>query len=196
MLAGRVHLYEGYGASEVVFGVRALGLLGAKTLIVTNAAGGVNPDYGPGNLVLLSDHINLTGANPLTGPNDEALGPRFPAMTEAYSIRLRNLAREAGRKLGVELAEGVYAGLAGPNYETPAEIRMLRSLGADLVGMSTVLEVIAARHMGIETLGISCVTNPAAGLAPGELSHQEVLAVGKRAEKTVTRLIKEIAARL
>lgn len=196
VMAGRVHLYEGYRPDQVVFGVRVLARLGARLLVLTNAAGGINPAYQKGALVLISDHINLQGSNPLVGPNDEALGPRFPDMSEAYPRRLREIAHQVARELGLSLAEGVYAAMLGPSYETPAEIRFLRSIGADLVGMSTVPEVIAANHMGIAVLAISCVTNLAAGLAPGRLSHQEVLETGERVRRDLERLLEALLPRL
>ncbi len=195
-LSGRVHLYEGYTAQQVVFGVRTLGMLDVESFVLTNAAGGVNPSYKPGQLVLISDHINLMGQNPLTGPNDEALGPRFPDMSEAYSKRYREMAREAGREMGLELAEGVYAALPGPNYETPAEIRYLRAIGADLVGMSTVPETLAANHMGFKVLGISCVTNLAAGVTDQKLDHKEVLEVGERVKDSMIELLRRVLPRL
>jgi len=163
-LAGRVHLYEGYSTHQVTFGVRVLGLLGVRTLVATNAAGGIGSHLGRGGLVLISDHINLQGVNPLMGANDDKLGPRFPDMTEAYSARYREVAHAAAKEIGVTLQEGVYAALTGPSYETPAEIRYLRTIGADLVGMSTAPEVIVANHMGMKVLGISVVTNLAAGI--------------------------------
>lgn len=196
IMAGRVHLYEGYRPDQVVFGVRVLRRLGARALVLTNAAGGINPAYHRGALVLIRDHINLQGSNPLVGPNDETLGPRFPDMTEAYSSALRELAHQVARELDIPLQEGVYAAMLGPSYETPAEIRFLRSIGADLVGMSTVPEVIAARHMGLPVLAISCVTNMAAGLAPGPLSHQEVLETGERVRSTLERFLTALAPRL
>jgi purine-nucleoside phosphorylase len=184
VMQGRVHAYEGYTPEEVTFPVRVLGRLGITTLVVTNAAGGVRLDLQQGQLVLLSDHINLTARNPVAGPNDERLGPRFFDMTNAYSKRLRLLAHSAA-----ELAEGVYLGLSGPSFETPAEIRAFRSLGADLVGMSTVHEVIVARHMGIEVLGISCVTNMAAGILDQPINHQEVMETGARVQAQLTSLL-------
>lgn len=192
VLAGRAHLYEGYTARDAVYGIRALDLLGINTVVLTNAAGGVNKDYKPGDLVLIADHINLLGQNPLTGPNDDSIGPRFPDMSEAYSKRLRDLAREAGKTIGVELKEGVYAAVPGPNYETPAEIRYLRTIGADLVGMSTVPETIAANHAGMGVLGISCVTNHAAGVVEGKLDHKEVLEVGERMKGTLIELLRRV----
>lgn len=196
VMAGRVHLYEGYSAAQVVFGVRVMGAFGVKSLVITNAAGGIREDLGRGGLVLISDHINLQGVNPLTGPNDDAMGPRFPDMTEAYSKLYREIAKGAGAATGIGLREGVYAAVPGPSYETPAEIRYLRTIGADLVGMSTVLEVIAANHMGMQVLGISCVTNPAAGLSGGKLSHQEVLETAESARGTLVQLLKTVLPQL
>jgi len=195
-LAGRAHLYEGYTPQQVVYAIRALDRLGVDALILTNAAGAVNPELEPGQLALISDHINLLGANPLTGPNDEAMGPRFPDMSEAYSKRYRESAREAAKTLGIELAEGVYAAVPGPSYETPAEIRYLRVIGADLVGMSTVLETIAANHLGMKVLGVSCVTNYAAGVTDKKLDHAEVLATGERVRDTLIALLKAVVPRL
>jgi purine-nucleoside phosphorylase len=184
VMQGRVHGYEGYSPEEVTFPARVLGRLGITTLVVTNAAGGVRLDLQQGQLVLLSDHINLTGRNPVAGPNDERFGPRFFDMTNAYSKRLRQLAHSAA-----EFAEGVYLAVSGPSFETPAEIRAFRSLGADLVGMSTVHEVIVARHMGIEVLGISCVTNMAAGILEQPINHQEVMETGARVQAQLTALL-------
>jgi purine-nucleoside phosphorylase len=180
VMQGRVHLYEGYSAAEVAFPTRVLGRMGIRALILTNAAGGINTAYGQGALVILRDHINLQGQNPLTGANDERLGHRFPDMSYTYSKRYREIALDEARKNSIAPHEGVYAALAGPSYETPAEIRFLRTIGADLVGMSTVPEAIAARHMGIELLAISCVTNMAAGILDQPLDHEEVLATGHR----------------
>jgi len=191
-LSGRAHLYEGYTAEQAVYGLRALWILGIKSVVLTNAAGGVNPAYKPGQLVLIADHINLLGQNPLTGPNDESLGPRFPDMSEAYSKRYRQIAREAGKAMGMDLAEGVYAAVPGPSYETPAEIRYLRTIGADLVGMSTVPEAIAANHMGMKVLGISCGTNHAAGVTEQKLDHKEVLEVGDRMKDTLIGLLRRV----
>ncbi len=196
VLAGRVHLYEGYTAHQVVYGIRALLKFGMNSIVLTNAAGGVNPAFGPGQLVLISDHINLLGQNPLTGPNDEGLGWRFPDMSEAYSKHYREIARGAGKETGLDLQEGVYAALPGPSYETPAEIRYLRTIGADLVGMSTALETIAAIHMGMKVLGISCVTNYAAGVKDQKLDHKEVLEVGKSVEGMMTGLLRRVLPRL
>jgi purine-nucleoside phosphorylase len=191
-LSGRAHLYEGYTAEQAVYGLRALWILGIKSVVLTNAAGGINAAYNPGQLVLIADHINLLGRNPLTGPNDDSLGPRFPDMSEAYSKRCLRIAREAGKAMGLDLAEGVYAALPGPSYETPAEIRYLRTIGADLVGMSTVPEAIAANHMGMEVLGISCVTNHAAGVTQRKLDHKEVLEVGERMKDTLIDLLRRV----
>ncbi|HXP85232.1 MAG TPA: purine-nucleoside phosphorylase [Bryobacteraceae bacterium] len=196
VLAGRAHLYEGYTAQQVTFGIRELKRRGVSSVILTNAAGGINLEYKPGDLVLISDHINLLGANPLTGPNDDALGPRFPDMSEAYSEEYRDIARLAGESLGLALAEGAYAAVPGPSYETPAEIRYLRTIGADLVGMSTVPETIAANHMGMKVLAISCVTNMAAGVLPHKLDHKEVLETGARVRDTLVALLRSIVTRL
>jgi purine-nucleoside phosphorylase len=179
-MQGRVHLYEGYSAAEVAFPIRVFGRMGIRAVVITNAAGGINLDHQQGALVVIRDHINLQGQNPLVGPNDERFGPRFPDMTEAYSKVYRETAIAAARKLGKPIREGVYAGLLGPSYETPAEIRYLRAIGADLVGMSTIAEVIAARHMGMKVLAISCVTNMAAGILDQVLDHEEVLETAER----------------
>jgi purine-nucleoside phosphorylase len=192
MMQGRVHLYEGYSAEQVVFGVRLMLQLGASTLIVTNAAGGIRRDVRPGDLMLIEDHLNMTGHNCLIGPNDPALGTRFPDMTTAYDPALRRCTTNAANELDMVLRQGVYAGLLGPNYETPAEIRMLRTLGADAVGMSTVLEVIAANHMGARVLGISCITNVAAGLSGIRLSHAEVEATAQTSRAGFTRLLEAV----
>jgi len=196
VMSGRVHLYEGYTQAQVTFGVRVLGSLGVRSLVLTNAAGGINLALARGGLVLISDHINLQGSNPLAGPNLDPLGPRFPDMSEAYPARLREIAREAGRELGIPLVEGVYAAMLGPSYETPAEIRYLRTIGADVVGMSTVPEVIAANHMGIRCLGISCVTNMAAGILPRKISHAEVLETGAAVRGTLIALLQAVLPRL
>ena len=188
-MQGRVHLYEGYSAAQVAFPTRVLGRMGVEALILTNAAGGINLEYRQGALVVISDHINLQGQNPLLGENDERLGPRFPDMTQAYYRPYRAKAREAARQLGKTIYEGVYAALAGPSYETPAEIRYLRTIGADLVGMSTVPEVIAARHMGMRVLAISCVTNMAAGILDKPLDHLEVLETGARVQGDFVALL-------
>ena len=194
VMQGRVHLYEGYSPSEATFPIRVLKQLGIETLIVTNAAGGIRADLEQGQLVLISDHINLTGANPLTGPHEPRWGERFFDMGEAYSARLRGLARTAAHNQGLDLATGVYLAVSGPSFETPAEIRAFRALGADMVGMSTVHEVIVARHMGMEVLGISCVTNMAAGMQKRPLNHQEVLETGLRAQERLTALLTSILA--
>jgi purine-nucleoside phosphorylase len=196
VMAGRAHLYEGNTPQQVVFGVRILGALGVRSMVFTNAAGGINLAYRRGGLVLISDHINLQGVNPLVGPNDDSLGPRFPDMTEVYSVAYREAAKQVAAELGVEVNEGVYAGLLGPSYETPAEIRYLRAIGADLVGMSTVLEAVAANHMGMKSLGISCVTNMAAGILPQKLDHNEVLEAGAAVRDTLVRFLKALLPRL
>jgi purine-nucleoside phosphorylase len=195
-MAGRVHLYEGYSPQQVTFGVRVLAKLGVQSMVFTNAAGGINLKLGRGGLLLISDHINLQGSNPLVGPNDDSLGPRFPDMSEAYPARYREIVKQAGRELGIELSEGVYAALTGPSYETPAEIRYLRTIGADVVGMSTVPEVIVANHMGVRVLGISCVTNMAAGILPQRINHAEVLETGAMVRDTLVRLLKAALPRL
>lgn len=190
VMAGRFHLYEGYSARQVTHGVRELRQLGAQSLILTNAAGGIDLGYSQGTLVLISDHINLQGVNPLTGPNDESLGPRFPDMTHVYPAALRAMARRAAAKLGFELPEGVYAGLLGPSYETPAEIRYLRAIGAQLVGMSTVAEAIMASYLGMPCLGISTVTNMAAGVSDAKINHEEVLETGRAVRSRLVQLLK------
>ena len=190
VMQGRVHAYEGYSSEEVTFPVRVLGRMGVKTLVLTNAAGGINEGLRQGQLVLIADHINLSGRNPVAGLNDERLGPRFFDMSEAYSERLRGLAHEAARAMEFRLDEGVYLSVLGPSFETPAEIRAFRTMGADLVGMSTVQETIVARHMGIEVLGISCVTNLAAGIHKEPLSHEEVMATGRAVEKQLAGLLR------
>jgi purine-nucleoside phosphorylase len=179
-LAGRVHLYEGHDARTVTFATRVLGRLGVKTLILTNAAGGVNTGFAQGALMVIDDHLNLMGSNPLVGDNDERFGHRFPDMTEVYSSRLRGIADRAGKAINLMLPHGIYVGLLGPSYETPAEIRYLRTIGADAVGMSTVPEAIAARHMNMDVLGISCITNMAAGVLPAPLDHAEVMDTARR----------------
>jgi len=192
VMQGRVHLYEGYSSSDVAFPTRVLGRMGIRALILTNAAGGINTKYAQGALVLISDHINLQGYNPLVGPNDERFGPRFPDMTYAYDKSYREIALAAARKLGKPVHEGIYAGLLGPSYETPAEIRYLRTIGADLVGMSTIPEVIAARHMGMKVLAISCVTNMAAGILNKPLNHEEVLETGRRVQGDFVALLNAV----
>ncbi|MED4959396.1 purine-nucleoside phosphorylase [Paenibacillus macerans] len=196
LMKGRFHMYEGYGPELTAFPVRVMKELGVSTLLVTNAAGGVNTSYSPGDLMLISDHINLTGKNPLIGPNDGELGPRFPDMSQAYSRRLRETARQVAAEKGVPLQEGVYAGLLGPSYETPAEIRMLRTLGADAVGMSTVSEVIVARHAGLEVLGISCISNMAAGILDQPLSHAEVMETTDRVREKFLSLVLAIIPKM
>jgi len=183
VMQGRAHYYEGYSIQQVVFPVRVLKLLGVKTLVVTNAAGGINRTLRTRGLMLITDHLNLMGTNPLVGPNEEEFGPRFPDMTEAYAKKLRDIAKKVARRQKLKLYEGVYAAVHGPSYETPAEVRMLGRLGADAVGMSTVPEVIAANHMGMQALGISCVTNMAAGLSKKKLDHKEVLEAGEQVGK-------------
>lgn len=197
VMQGRVHLYEGYSPQQVTYGVRALGKLGIRDLVLTNAAGGINPKYQVGELVMISDHINLQGTNPLLGPNDESLGPRFPDMTYAYSPELRSLAQQAAQEtLGKPLQEGVYAALLGPNYETPAEIRYLRTIGADLVGMSTAAECIVANHMGVRVLGLSSCVNMAAGMEDKKLEHEEVLDVGRNMQEMLVKLLTALVPRL
>ncbi|HTB98486.1 MAG TPA: purine-nucleoside phosphorylase [Terracidiphilus sp.] len=195
-MQGRVHLYEGYSAQEVAFPMRVFGRMGIRAVILTNAAGGINLNYQQGALVLIRDHINLQGSNPLVGPNDDRFGLRFPDITQAYAKSYRELAREEAGKLGMTLHEGVYAALPGPSYETPAEIKYLRTIGADLVGMSTVFEVIAARHMGIKVLAISCVTNMAAGILDKPLSHQEVMETGERVKTSFEALLRAVLPRI
>jgi purine-nucleoside phosphorylase len=196
VMQGRVHLYEGYSAQEVAFPMRVFGRMGTRAVVLTNAAGGINLSYQQGALVLISDHINLQGTNPLTGPNDDRFGVRFPDMTQAYEKSYREVAREEAGELGMTLHEGIYAALLGPSYETPAEIRYLRTIGADLVGMSTAFEVIAARHMGIKVLAISCVTNMAAGILDQPLSHQEVMETGERVRSSFEALLRAVLPRI
>lgn len=189
VMQGRVHAYEGYSPTEVTFPLRVLGRMGVTQVVLTNAAGGINPAFERGKLVLIADHINLSGRNPIEGRADARLGPRFFDMSEAYSARLRRIAHEAARAMEFRLDEGVYLSVLGPSFETPAEIRAFRTMGADLVGMSTVQETIAARQMGIEVLGISCVTNLAAGLQTEPLSHEEVMETGRAVEKQLAGLL-------
>jgi purine-nucleoside phosphorylase len=196
MLQGRFHYYEGHDLEAVTFPVRVLQRLGVGTLILTAATGGIRTDLRPGDLLLLNDHLNLLGVNPLRGPNDDRLGTRFPDMTEVYSARLRRIAREEAGRLAIGLAEGIYACMPGPSYETPAEIRMLRTLGADVVGMSTVPEAIVARHAGMEVLGIALVSNAAAGVLGTPITHEEVLEAGREAAPRLAALIERIVARL
>jgi len=195
-MQGRVHLYEGYSAKDVMFPIRVFSRMGVKAVILTNAAGGIKREFTRGRLVVINDHINLQGVNPLTGPNDERFGLRFHDMTNAYDKRFREMAVGEGHRLGIGIYEGVYAGLAGPSYETPAEIRYLRTIGADLVGMSTVPEVIAARHSGIRVLGISCVTNAAAGILDQPLNHVEVLETAERVKGQFISLLKAVIPRI
>ena len=194
-LSGRVHFYEGHDLRTVTFATRVMATLGVRTLILTNAAGGVNTSFSTGALMVMDDHINLLGDNPLVGPNDDRFGPRFPDMTEVYSRRLRALADEASKAIGVPVAHGIYVAVRGPSYETPAEIRFLRTIGADAVGMSTVPEAIVARHMGLDVLGISCITNMAAGVLPQPLDHNEVMATARRVRSAFGSLVEEIVAR-
>ena len=196
LMQGRVHRYEGYAAAHVVFPIRVLHALGVRKLVVTNAAGGIGDGMKPGDLMLIEDHLNLTGDNPLAGPNDPRFGARFPDMSDAYAKRLRAVADDVAKKRGLVLARGVYAGLLGPSYETPAEIRMLRALGAHAVGMSTVHEVIAANHLGMEVLGISCITNLAAGISTHKLSHDEVKETATRVERAFSGLILDVIPRV
>ena len=196
VMQGRVHLYEGYTAKEVVFPMRVLGRLGIRSAILTNAAGGIDLGYKQGALVVTRDHINLQGANPLIGPNDERFGQRFPDMTQAYWKQYREIALAEAKRLGIEVREGVYAALSGPSYETPAEIRYLRTIGADLVGMSTVPETIVARHMGIRVLGISCVTNMAAGILDQPINHAEVMETGERVKTQFIALLRAVIPRI
>ena len=191
-MQGRVHLYEGYSSKEVTFPVRVFARMGVQAILLTNAAGGVKKEFTQGRLVVISDHINLQGSNPLCGPNDEKFGSRFPDMTAAYDKEFRALTLAEGRRLGIDLGEGVYAALLGPSYETPAEIRYLRSIGADLVGMSTVPEVIVARHSGIRVLGVSCVTNAAAGVLNQQLDHNEVLQTAERVKDQFMGLLRAV----
>jgi purine-nucleoside phosphorylase len=196
VMQGRVHLYEGYSAQQVAFPMRVFGRMGIRSVILTNAAGGINLSYQQGALVLIRDHINLQGSNPLVGPNDDRFGVRFPDMTHAYAREHLAIAKVESAKLGMTLHEGVYAALLGPSYETPAEIKYLRTSGADLVGMSTAFEVIAARHMGIKVLAISCVTNIAAGILDQALSHQEVMETGERVKTSFEALLRAVLPRI
>jgi purine-nucleoside phosphorylase len=195
-LSGRAHFYEGHDLRTVTFATRVLGALGVKTLILTNAAGGINSGFAPGDLMVIDDHINLLGSSPLVGPNDERFGVRFPDLTNVYSPRLRRLADETAAAQGLTLRHGIYAACHGPSYETPAEVRYLRTIGADAVGMSTVPEAIVARHMGIEVLGISCITNFAAGVLPQPLNHDEVIETAKRVRGTFIALLTGVIAQI
>lgn len=196
VMQGRFHYYEGYSFEEVTFPIRVLAMLGARALVLTNAAGGINNAFSQGSLMVITDHINMMGANPLRGPNDDRFGPRFPDMTEVYDADFRRIVAEEARALGIELRHGVYAAMAGPSYETPAEIRMLRILGADAVGMSTVPEAIVARHMGMRVLGISCITNMAAGILNQPINHEEVMETGERVREQFTQLLRRVIPRL
>ncbi len=195
-MQGRVHCYEGYSAQEVTFPIRVFKLLGIKTLILTNAAGGINVEFNQGALMVISDHLNLMGMNPLLGPNDERFGPRFPDMSEVYSRQLQEVVVEEARAMGTEVRRGVYAALSGPSYETPAEIHMLRTFGADAVGMSTVPEAIVARHMGMSVLGISCITNMAAGIGDEPIQHEDVIETGNRVHDTFAGLLRRVVVRI
>ena len=195
-LSGRVHFYEGHDLGTIVFATRVMGRIGVRRLILTNAAGGINTGFAQGALMVIDDHINLLGSNPLVGPNDERFGHRFPDMSEVYSRRLRGIADEAARATGVAVSHGVYVAVHGPSYETPAEIRAFRTMGADAVGMSTVPEAIAARHMGVEVLGISCITNMAAGVLPQPLDHHEVMETARRVRGSFIALLEGIIERL
>ena len=195
-MQGRFHFYEGYTLEEVTFPIRVLGLLGAKSLVLTNAAGGLNNSYEQGALILISDHLNLMGTNVLRGPNDPRFGPRFPDMTEVYDREYQEAAIAEAREMGIELRRGIYAALTGPSYETPAEIRMMRLLGADAVGMSTVPEAIVARQMGLRVLGFSCITNMAAGVLDKPINHEEVIETGERVRETFAELLRRVIPRL
>lgn len=195
-MQGRVHLYEGYSIADVVFPLRVLGRLGIRAAILTNAAGAINRNFSRGELVVIRDHINLQGTNPLIGPNDDRFGPRFPDMSQAYWKPYRDLTRSEAAKLAIRVHEGVYAAVTGPSFETPAEIRYLKNIGADIVGMSTVPEVIVARHMGLRVLGISCVTNMAAGILDQPISHAEVLETGERVRSHFGALLRAVIPRI
>ncbi|HET6889568.1 MAG TPA: purine-nucleoside phosphorylase [Pyrinomonadaceae bacterium] len=195
-MQGRVHYYEGYSMEEVTFPIRTFKLLGVKTLLLTNAAGGIDVELSQGALMVINDHLNLMGINPLRGPNDERFGPRFPDLTEVYSRTLQEIAVEEARALSIEIRRGIYAALSGPSYETPAEIHMLRSFGADAIGMSTVPEAIVARQMGMDVLGISCITNMAAGISETPINHEEVMETAERVKVAFTQLLRRIIGRL
>jgi purine-nucleoside phosphorylase len=196
IMGGRIHYYEGHSLSQVVFPVRLLAKLGVEKLVLTNAAGGINTAFAPGSLMLIRDHINLMGNNPLIGPNADEWGPRFPDMCRAYNEGLAEIALQEAERLNITLHQGVYVAFTGPSFETPAEIRMSRLLGADAVGMSTVPEVIAARHMGLKLLAISCISNAAAGILDAELNHQEVLEAGQRASAQFIALLEAVLKRI
>lgn len=195
-MQGRVHFYEGYSLEEVTFPIRTFKLLGIKTLVLTNAAGGINVQLTQGALMVISDHVNLLGDNPLRGPNDDRFGPRFPDMSSVYSPELQAIVVDEAKAIGAEVRRGIYGGLSGPSYETPAEIHLLRNLGADAVGMSTVPEAIVARHMDLEVLGISCITNMAAGISDQPIDHAEVMATGDRIRDTFTELLRRVVGRI
>jgi purine-nucleoside phosphorylase len=195
-MQGRFHFYEGYSLQDVTFPMRVLKLLGVRTVVLTNAAGALNVEFTPGSLMVISDHLNLLGDNPLRGPNDERFGPRFPDLTSVYARRLQDVVIEEARALGLKLPRGIYGALAGPSYETPAEIRMLRTLGADVVGMSTVPEAIVARHMDMQVVGISCITNLAAGVSDEPIDHSQVMAIGERVRGDFTTLLRRVVERL
>ena len=195
-MQGRFHFYEGYPLHDVTFPVRVLKLLGVQTLILTNAAGSLNTELTPGSLMIISDHINLMGVNPLMGPNDERFGPRFPDLTNTYAPELQDVVLQEARAIGMQMFRGVYAALTGPSYETPAEIHMVRSLGADAVGMSTVPEAIVARHMDMQVVGISCITNLAAGVSDRPVDHDQVIATGERVREQFTELLRRVIPRV
>lgn len=195
-MQGRFHFYEGYSLEEVTFPIRVLKLLGVRTLVLTNAAGALNVEFAPGSLMVISDHLNLLGANPLTGPNEDRFGPRFPDLTSVYAPELQNIVIEEARAMGLKMRRGIYAALSGPSYETPAEIHMVRTLGADAVGMSTVPEAIVARHMEMQVIGISCITNLAAGVSNRPIDHSEVMATGERVRGQFTELLRRVVKRL
>ncbi|HKS08570.1 MAG TPA: purine-nucleoside phosphorylase, partial [Pyrinomonadaceae bacterium] len=195
-MQGRVHYYEGYSLEQVTFPIRTFKLLGVKTLILTNASGGINVQLSQGALMVISDHLNLMGDNPLRGPNDERFGPRFPDMSAVYSPELQEIVIEEAKPIGVEVRRGIYGALSGPSYETPSEIHLLRNLGADAVGMSTVPEAIVARHMGLEVLGISCITNMAAGIGDEPINHEEVMATGDRVRDVFALLLQRVVGRV
>jgi purine-nucleoside phosphorylase len=196
VMQGRFHFYEGYSLQEVTFPIRVMKLLGVQKLLLTNAAGALNTEFAPGSLMVISDHLNLLGDNPLRGVNDDLFGPRFPDLTSVYAGEMQDLIIAEGRGLGVEVRRGIYAALAGPSYETPAEIRMMRTLGADAVGMSTVPEAIVARHMEMQVAGISCITNLAAGVSNEPIDHSDVMAVGERVRKSFTELLQRVVNKL
>jgi len=195
-MQGRFHFYEGYSLEQVTFPIRVLKLLGVETLILTNAAGSLNTEFVPGSLMIITDHINLLGGNPLIGPNDERFGPRFPDLSVTYDPNLQNMVVEEAKSIGLEMRRGVYAALSGPSYETPAEIHMVRTLGADAVGMSTVPEAIVARHMDMRVIGISCITNLAAGVSDRPVDHSQVIATGEKVREQFTELLRRVVARL